>query len=309
MNKHNLSLADTENTLKTLEDNARKLIWTADDESAFMDKAREINNRLHGIYNNQDKVAFTQTWYGSAVLAMRGWALGMAERRFAGNHYSIALGHNVEGSLVTLAKAIVNATTDRQGIGLTMRALLLPFGKNTAKAMFNAGFSANQFRNLKRNFFDGVFILSLFLLKAAFAKPPKDDDEDNNEDEDSSEEDVTTGLLYYFANRLYREQSALNSPFGWYYESNSLLDIMPVGFSALADLTKLGYEFAGAQVSDESDSNFYYQASKEGRYEKGDPKWESHLIRMIPFLKSTYTFEHPYEASKSFEYGRNVKQK
>lgn len=42
---------------------------------------------------------------------------------------------------------------------------------------------------------------------------------------------------------------------------------------------------------------------------KGDPKWESHLIRMIPFLKSTYTFEHPYEASKSFEYGRNVKQK
>ena len=301
MAKHNLSLADTENTLKTLEDNSKKFIWTDDDESAFMDKAREINNRLHGIYNSQDSVAFTQQWYGKAVLAMRGWALGMAERRFAANHYSIALGHNVEGSLITMAKVLLNARTDKQGVALTARALLLPFGKNTAGAMLAAGFSANQFRNLKRNFFDGVFILSLWLLRMAASAPPDDDEND--------ESDITTGLLYYFANRLYREQSALNSPFGWYYESNSLLDILPVGFSALADLTKLGYEFGGAQVSDSDDSSFYYQAKKEGRYEKGDPKWESHLYRMIPFLKSTYTFEHPYEASKSFEYGKNVKQR
>jgi len=28
------------------------LKWNADDESALMDKAREINNRLHGIYND-----------------------------------------------------------------------------------------------------------------------------------------------------------------------------------------------------------------------------------------------------------------
>lgn len=303
MDKHNLNLANTENTLKTLEDNSRNLIWTDDDESAFMDKAREINDRLHGIYNNQDKVAFTQNLYGSAVLAMRGWALGMIERRFAGNHDSIALGHNVEGSLVTVAKVIANARADKQGFGLTTRALLLPFGKNTARAVLKAGFSANQFRNLKRNFFDGVFILSLLLLKAAFAQPPKD------ERDDDYESDVTEGLLYYFANRLYREQSALNSPLGWYYESNTLLDTMPVGFSALTDLIKLVYEFGGAQLGDESDSDFFYQSKKEGRYEEGDPKWENHLLRMIPFLKNTYVFEHPYEASKSFEYGRNVKQK
>lgn len=303
MTKHNLSLANTENTLKTLEDNMRKLIWTDDDETSFMDKAREINNRLHGIYNRQDKVAFTQAWYGNAVLAMRGWAIGMAERRFSGNHYSITLGHDVEGSLVTLAKVLLNCRADKQGFALTTRALLLPFGKNTAKAMLNAGFSANQFRNLKRNFCDGIFILSLLLLKAAFSQPPKDERDENYTP------DTTEGLLYYFSNRLYREQSALTTPLGWYYESNSLLDIMPVGFSALTDLTKLNYEFLGAQFSDESDSDFYYQSEKEDRYEKGDPKWENHLFRMIPFLKSTYTFKHPYEASQSFEYGRNVKQK
>lgn len=45
-------------TLRTLiETDKYNLTWSVDDESAFMDKAREINNRMHGIYNNQDKVA------------------------------------------------------------------------------------------------------------------------------------------------------------------------------------------------------------------------------------------------------------
>ena len=61
------------NTVKALEDTAYSLTWTIDDESKFMDKCREINNRLHGIYNNQDKTAFHGTWYGNAVLAMRGY--------------------------------------------------------------------------------------------------------------------------------------------------------------------------------------------------------------------------------------------
>lgn len=35
-----------------------KTQWSSRNESDFMDKCREINNRLHGIYNKQDKVAF-----------------------------------------------------------------------------------------------------------------------------------------------------------------------------------------------------------------------------------------------------------
>ena len=31
------------------------------------------------------------------------------------------------------------------------------------------------------------------------------------------------------------------------------------------------------------------------------------MKRMTPYLRSIYTFEHPYEAAKSYEYGRNVK--
>ena len=41
---------------------------------------------------------------------------------------------------------------------------------------------------------------------------------------------------------------------------------------------------------------------KEDKYEKGDPKWITHMIRYSP-LRSMYLYEHPYEAYKSFEFG------
>lgn len=294
------NLADTENTLFNLRQDAEKLTWNATDETEFMDKAREINIRLHGIYNNQDKVAFSQSWYGNAVLAMRGYALGMMERRFGANKYSVALGQNTEGSLNTVAKVLLSTFTDRGGFKLTARALLLPFGKNTANALYQAGFSANQMRNLKRNWGDNLLIGLLFLLRCLTGLRNDDDDDDD-------ENNIAMGLTYYFANRLFREQSAFNNPMGWYYEANTVLDMMPSGFNALMDIGKTGYQLAGQSFADEANSTFFYQSSKEGFYEEGDSKGWNHMKRMTPYLRSVYTFKHPYEASKSFEYGRNIK--
>jgi len=79
-----------------------------------MDKAREINDRMHGIYNNQDRVAFQQSIYGNALMAMKGYALGMIERRFGVNKYNTMLRGESEGSLRTAAKVIVAAATDRK---------------------------------------------------------------------------------------------------------------------------------------------------------------------------------------------------
>ena len=287
------------NTVKALEDTAYSLTWTIDDESKFMDKCREINNRLHGIYNNQDKTAFHGTWYGNAVLAMRGWAIGNAERIFAPSHYSLALGREVEGTLNTVAKAMAYAFTDRAGWKLTMRAILLPFGKNSAKMMYSAGFSTNQIRNMRRNWADFLWLGMLGLICGLTSAGDDDDDES----------EVAKGIMYYFAHRLYREQEALRLPTGWIVEKNSLLDLTPAGVAAATDLTKFVYQFGGAMVANEDDPDFYYQGKKEGRYEKGDPKWVNHMMRMTPFLRSTYVFTHPYEAQKSYEYGRNIKSR
>jgi len=198
------NIANLENVKQKLLEEDYKLTWTVDDESSFMDKAREINDRMHGIYNNQDRVAFQQSIYGNALLAMKGYALGMAERRYGVNKYNTMLNGESEGSLRTAAKVIVSAFTDKDGWKTTIKALLLPVinPRGTKLAMYKAGFSANQYANMRRNFGDMLLIGLFALIKMATAKSDgADDDEDD---------DVVLGICYYFASRLYREQSAYN---------------------------------------------------------------------------------------------------
>ena len=320
LQENNLDANDLENTLRSLEESKRRLVWTEDDEADFINKAREVCNRLHGIYNNQDKTTLSQNWFGNAFLSMKGWALGMAERRFARDHYSVILGQNVEGSLVTFAKVLANCGFDRESFNNTVRAILLPFGNKAAERFQKLGFSANQWKNMKRNFYDFLFIGLLALIKSLTAKPPEDDDDEywkslygknwkQYKEAAKADEDVTMGIIYYFANRLWREQSALNSPRGWYYESNTLLDLVPAGFSAAWDLKNLVVEMVGSQFAEEDNSKYFYQSRKEGRYEKGEPKWRAHAKRMTPYVKSVYVFTHPYEAAASFEYGTRVKNR
>lgn len=292
------NVADTENTIHSLKDDAYKLTWNIDDESAYMDKCREINNRMHGIYNNQDKVALQQNWYGNALLAMRGYALGMIERRYSSGHYSVALGQDVEGSITTLSKVIAAGFTDSMGFMKTMRAICLPMTKKAKLNMYRAGFSSNQVANMRRNFGDAMLISLLLLLKGLTAAGGDDDDDEDN---------AAAGIIYYFANRLSREQQAYNTPTGLWTESTTITDLAPVGLSALVDLSKMAYQFGGLPFADEDDSNFYYQSDKEDRYEKGDAKAYVHFWRMFPYLRSVYTFEQPYEAAKSFDYGQNMR--
>lgn len=321
LNNNGIKVQDTDNAIRRLKENQDSLIWTADDEAKFINRAREVTIRLHGIYNNYDKVALSQNIWGNAFLAMKGWALGMAERRFASDHYNISLGHNVEGSITTVLKVWAMCGLDRSNFWNAVRATILPFGKNAEERFMKCGFSANQWRNMKRNFGDYLAIGLLALLKSLTKLPPDDEYDDEyykalygshwkeykKLSKEEKQNNVGKGLIYYFANRLSREQMALNTIRGFYWEFNTLFDIMPAGFSAVADMTKLIYEFVGAQFADEKNSDFFYQQKKEGRYEKGDPKWKNHLKRITPYYRSEYTFKHPYEASKSFEYGKKLK--
>lgn len=291
-------------TLRTLiETDKYNLTWSVDDESAFMDKAREINNRMHGIYNNQDKVAMQQSIFGNMLLSMKGYALGLAERRFGTSKHSTALGGEVEGSMRTLLKVIMSSVTDRGGFSLTMRAILFPFGKKAKQDMLRAGFSANQFYNMRRNWGDGAAIVALFLLKLLTEAPVGDGDDDEGET------DIVAGLVYYFSSRLFREQAAYNTPRGWSDESSTLLNIAaPVGFSVLTQLWSIASGAVGSQFASEDNSEYFYQSSKEGIYEEGDAKWERKFWRMFPYLRSEYVFNHPYDAAASYEYGRKLRQ-
>lgn len=277
-----------------------KLTWSNEDESAFMDKAREINNRLHGIYNKQDGVAMQQSIAGNMLLAMKGYALGLAERRFGTNKHSIALGGEVEGSMRTLLKVIMSAATDRGGFNLTMRAILFPLSKKVKQDMLRAGFSANQYSNMRRNWADGVIIAVLTILQMLTEAPEGDDDDDDN---------IITGIAYYFVSRLLREQAAYNTPRGWSDEASTVFNVAaPAGFSVLVQLWSIISGAVGSQFASKDDSEYFYQSTKKGIYKKRDAKWEKRFWRMFPYLRSEYVFNHPYDAAASYEYGRKLRQ-
>ena len=302
------NIANLDSTKLLLEDELQKLVWSDYDEINFKNKAREIANRMHGIYNNVDKVEFQQNVYGNALLAMRGYALGMIERRFGSSKFNVAIGGEVGGSILDLAKVIVSWFTDKKMFGLTYRALLLPVGKKAKENMMKAGFSEHQYYNMRRNWADMLFIAALVLLKYLTAKPDDDDDDE--------EVNIGMGVAYYLSSRLLREQAAFNSLRGIKDEKSSLLDLEPIGLSIASDLTEISIGLIGQQFvtpynrrleKEEQPNNYtkyYYNSKKEGFYTYGDSKAERKLLRMLPYYRTYLQVQNPYEAAASFEWGR-----
>lgn len=82
------------------------LTWNASDEAEFALKARSVGNRMHGIYNFSDMTAMHNYIAGRCLLQMRGWLLGMLDRRIGERRFNVTLGTTVEGSWRTWCKLI-----------------------------------------------------------------------------------------------------------------------------------------------------------------------------------------------------------
>lgn len=261
--------------------------WNLDDDVKFTSLCRETNNRMHGIYNKLDKTAFHNNLVGQALLAMRGYALGLFARRFSRSSYNAILGRESEGSMVTLFKTVLNMVQSKDDFIASLRAIVCPFGKNAKSAFLHSGFSEAQFANMRRNFMDFGIIAVLAILRALTAKTSDDDDDDDN---------IAMGITYYFASRLLNEQTAYNTPSGIWDESKGVLSWMPSGASALSQL----YQMAELFITQEE-----YESSST-LYEKGDPKWERKVSSYLPYYRSMRIIEHPYEATEAYEYGRTT---
>jgi len=325
--------------------------YNEDDESMFMDKARNITNRLHGIYNQEDKVVLQQNIVGNLWMAMKGYALGMVNRRFGNNRYNIFQQRNTEGTFNTALKVMASIRGQSSwkaareglfmggmftGIPVTIGewffagSMAVPlaalagvgvaaglyglfnrkFQDKVRADMMKEGFSETQFYNMKRMGTDFLLIEALMLLKMLLAPngPLAGDDDD-------SESNIGAGIAYYFVMRWLREQSAFNTLRGIDNEMGSMLDWKPIGLSGSFTMLELGalyartaYNEAFNNSSDKyKNSDLYYQSSKEGMYEAGDMKAWKKTQRLIPYYRSFYTFQHPYEAASGYEYGRKIR--
>lgn len=338
MNVHmgeNFNVKTLESINNVLNSKLGQYVYNQSDESAFMDKCRNICNRLHGIYNSEDKVAFQQNFYGNLVTSMRGYALGMINRRYAGNKFNVPQNKAVEGSYNTAFKVLVSGLMDFNNMdnwrafskAMLIMTPLSPFSplmfnkkfSNQLKAdMVKAGFSEHQYYNVRRTTADFMVLEALALLKL-LASPGShfglndDEDEDKSKKTDTSD-NVAWGLLYYFTNRWFNEQGAFTWPPALWSEGNSLMDYVPVGFSGMKSILDIAILAAETQFdkignADLGNSEYYYQSSKDGKYEAGDEKWWIKTKRLIPYYRSWYTFTHPYDAASSYEYGRRVRGK
>lgn len=285
------SLANLDSTLGLLQKELRSLVWNTDDESTLMDKAREINDRLHGIYNDQDKTALHQNILGNMLLAMRGYALGMIQRRFGNDKFNVALNRDVEGSLVTFAKLWAACFTDRWGVLDTAAAILFAPSKKVKAKMEAAGFSSSQYYNIRRNFGDMLVITILMLLKALTAK--KDDDDETEEDMkqilammkqagyskeqieavkadfEKKEQIDPIGVLYYYSARVLREQAAFNLGTAMVDEFEQITSLVPAGVSAVLSMGSLVSNMYGDLMYDYEELDpAYYEMLKQAGYSK-----------------------------------------
>lgn len=87
----------------------------------------------------------------------------------------------------------------------------------------------------------------------------------------------------------------------------NVANISPVGVSAVYTIFDFARLFAGdiTGLADIENSQYYYQTSDPaGRYQEGDAKWVNKWERLTPYLRSSYVFNYPYEATAGFEYQR-----
>lgn len=290
------------NTLATARGKLRDLTWGFEDEANFKIKAREIGNRMHGIYNQQDKVEMQQNILGNMVLAMRGYALGMVERRWGGDHYSLALGTDSEGSELTNAKVICSLFGDN---GVTFDKVLsmqfLPLFKPmyVKSMMEQLGFSETQFYNMKRHEMDWMVILSCVAAVGGFLSVfgykgflGRDTDDDPKDYYPNNDADFAAALAYYFVSRLYIESAAYNELMSFtQVEGPSVLSLLGSNIAALNALYQI------------------LQGFVEGDYEKGDFKGQNKGVvrasKFIPYFRTYQTVLHdPRKSAQAFELNR-----
>lgn len=304
-----------ERLISDLASKAEQYHYNESDDNRFQMKAQELCNRMHGVYNSVDKGRISQTALGALYTSMKNYAIGMVERRFGSNKYSIALDNTVEGSYNTLLKVILsNDYTTLKGWNDFIHSVFLPvFAGDKTKAIMQAnGFSISQFNSMRRGFIDSSTILVLWALKNLLLKAIKGGDDDDEKDKKFLK------LLYYFVGRVSIEQSAFNTPGGAMDSFFSFANVAPIGLRAMYDLLELTYYGIGQLLYDENSvdnatskeekeeaqknkNKWYYSRGGHG-FVKGDSKFETKLKKKIPYYRSVITvYEDPVKAFDTYE--------
>lgn len=238
--------------------------FTSKDELAFQNKSKAINQRLHGIYNQEDKNAIQRFWWGKLMIMFRKWMMPSYNRRFQRSMFNNDLDAYTEGYYNTGFQFLSNIVKDLKKGSLDLTANWNNLN-NTQKA------------NIKRSMIEiGQFMM--ILLASTLASKYWDDDKDM----------WYKNFIIYQLNRL-KTEIGVFMPTGYHQikEGLTLIDSPVAGIKLwnniidIIDVTKWGDEI------------------KSGRY-KGDYVIEKNLWNLVPMSNTIYKATHPQEAVKFY---------
>jgi hypothetical protein len=81
---------------------------------------------MHGVYNFLDKNNLQHTIIGEMLFAMRGYAIGMAQRRFLGDKFNVYTKKNESGNITTSVILLLDGLLSVDNFKTSTLAFLAP---------------------------------------------------------------------------------------------------------------------------------------------------------------------------------------
>lgn len=238
-------------------------------EVEYFRKCRELNDRMHGIYNKANKPGLDRFILGKSLLSMRGYLFGYIERDFASTRYDTTLKRQTEGTLTSIAKYIGYSFSKGtlNGIYQMLASSLLTTiasapginlisGRAYNKVMHSLeeGLGDFQINNFKRKGSQLWTMVVLMGIASLIAKSLlfTDDDDDDDEQYKSSDRLTLTqkilrpikdanwlGFMLYIFSRVYYEQAVMSVVLGAGTETAS--DILGSGGDVATEVKAENY--------------------------------------------------------------------
>ena len=305
---------------KLLTKESKTLLYENTKQQDFEDRARVLTNNMHGVYNGLDKPTASRTLLGSAMLTLRGYLLGIIERRFGSNKYSVALGRRTEGSTVSMLKAAIQIFEADYEHKIKKDGTIKPvkiskskvfkwktwadvmyfstiglfYRQGRDKRLKQRGFEKYQLDNIQR-FNSDLLALLCFILSRHIIKWIDDD-----------EENEALGFLYYLNTRLMFDQGVFLNPKMGYNEAHSITESILPGVAAIttiADILVYSYgalryqDYYNSEGKKSEEHKKYYEPHSPN--ERGVPKVLKKIQKITPWWKSVNNV-NGYEAAERY---------
>lgn len=251
---------------------------TLKEYAKFIDKVREVNKKVHGVYDKLGSANIEQHWWGGMVMQYHKHLYPGFKKRYRWNgYYNETLGTIEKGSYTSLYDYLTipfkeTNVGEVNNVSDVLKAFQT-YGKNLLS--FAVNFKLNyellpehEKANIRRNLGDLLYVGAAIIGAIAITGMGGDDDEG-----------IIYNLMLYHADRLASEAASF-TPFGAYAEGKKLWSSPVAIGQTINDL--LGTTAMAARFLIEEDFTEEYTT---GRY-KGMNKFEVMAIRNIPVIRS-----------------------